>query len=509
MAGEWDLIVVGAGSAGAVIAARVTEDARKRVLLIEAGPDYLEPGALPDDLVDGRKNSLVAHDWGFRYQPNANSRPDVPLPRGKVTGGSSSVNTCIALRGQPEDYDEWARIAGPEWAWERCLPAFIRLETDEDIRNELHGANGPIPIRRHPLDELVPFQRAFLEACRALGYPECPDHNDPQTTGYASHPMNKTKEGRRVGTLLGYLAPARGRPNLTVRPRTLVRRVVISSGRATGLEVETDGARETVAGRRIVLCAGSIQSPAILVRSGIGPRETLERLGIAVVRDAPGVGARLDDHPGTLVVLIPKPGIADVDQPLIQTTLRYTAKGSDDVNDMQLEPISFVQRLDGDVPMMGIAPVVEKTRSRGRLLFESADPAAQPRIQSGLLGDEWDVERMLEGLELGLRVAATPPVAGLTERIYRPRPEVACDREALRAWARRACGSGYHPCATAPMGAPDDELAVVDQYGRIFDVEGLYVADASIMPSVPRANTNIPTIMIGERFGEWFRNEAI
>jgi choline dehydrogenase len=152
---------------------------------------------------------------------------------------------------------------------------------------------------------------------------------------------------------------------------------------------------------------------------------------------------------------------------------------------------------------------VEKTRGYGRLLFDSADPQAQPRIQSDFLRDGWDADRMLEGLELALRIAATPPIAALTERIYRPRPEVACDREELRAWARRACGSGYHPCATAPMGAPGDPLAVVDQYGRVFGVEGLYVADASIMPSVPRANTNLPTIMIGERFGEWLREEAI
>jgi len=504
---DWDLIVVGAGSAGAVIASRVTEDAHKRVLLIEAGPDYPDRASLPDDLTDGRKNSLRAHDWGFRYQPRAEGRADVPLPRGKVTGGSSAVNTSIALRGQPEDYDEWAAAGCPEWAWSRCLPAFIRLEADQDVRNELHGVDGPIPIRRYPPEELVPIQRAFLDACRTLGYPDCPDHNDPATTGAGPHPMNK-REGVRISTNLAYLAPARERSNLMIRPRTLVRRVVVSGGRVSGLEVETDGVVETIGGRRIVLSAGSIQTPAVLVRSGIGPRDVLERLSVTLVRDAPGVGARLLDHPGAVVTLTPQPDVASFEDPMIQTTLRYTAAGSDEFNDMQLEPLSFLQGYRGGL-LLGLAPVVEKPHGHGRLVFSSADPRAQPDIEPDFLHDAWDLERMVEALEIALRLAETPEIRELSQGMVWPRPEVAADRDELRSWARRACGSGYHPCGTAPMGASDDPTAVVDQYGRVFGVEGLYVADASIMPTIPRANINIPTIMIGERFGEWLREDAV
>ncbi len=504
---DYDLIVIGAGAGGAVVAARASEDPSIRVLLLEAGPDYPNLEALPEDLRNVNHSSFTAHDWKLRYTPSATSHPDQTFPRGRVTGGSSAVNTAIALRGMPSDYDGWASLGCPLWSWQQVLPYFIRLETDADFGDSpIHGDSGPLPIRRHPREELVPYQAAFLDACVELGYPLRADHNDPATTGAGPHPMNK-RGNLRISTAIAWLAPARARPNLTIRGDTTVRRVLVKDGAATGVEVRTaGGATAQVSARQIVLASGAIHTPAVLVRSGIGPRDVLDRLGIGVVRERAGVGRHLQDHPAIGPTLEPKEGVANFDQPVIQTTLYYTATSSSDVNDMQLEPLSFMH-IPGGKLLLGLAACVFKSYSFGRLEFESADIDARPRVVMDYLSDERDYAKIADGLRRAMDLVHTKAIAAVSDGVRRPDDAELADKAALEAWVRRNSATGAHPSCTARMGPADDEFAVCDDLGFVHGVRNLRIADASMMPRVPSANTNVPTIMIGERIGGWARQD--
>ncbi len=506
LSSDFDLIVVGAGAGGAVVAARASEDPRLRVLLVESGPDYANVEALPEDLRNVNHGSFFDHDWGLRYQPSATSRTPT-FARGRVVGGSSAVNTAIALRGWPADYDEWAGLGLPSWGWKRVLPYFIRLERDLDWgARPWHGTDGPLPIRRHPRNELVPYQAAFLDACAELGYPATDDHNAPDSTGYGPHPMNK-QGTLRISTAIAYLGPARGRPNLTILADTDVVRVACRDGAATGVEVQAaDGRRQTFGARQVVLACGAVHTPAVLVRSGIGPKETLERLGIVETRVLEGVGQNLMDHPAIGPTLVPKEGVADWDQPVIQTTLYYTSTGSSDSNDMQLEPLSFMH-IKSERLLMGLAACVFKSYSTGRLEIESADVGAKPRIQMDYFSDERDLAKIRDGLHRAMELVSTRAVANVIERVNRPRDDEMADPAVLDAWIKRNSGTGAHPACTARMGPDDDPMSVCDDRGFVRGVRGLRIADASLMPVVPRVNTNVPTIMIGERIGEWAREE--
>jgi choline dehydrogenase len=493
------VVIVGAGSSGAVLAHRLSARGVREVLLLEAGPDYL-PEALPVDLQNGHFNSMKVHDWHYRHKPSPKAKWSA-LPRGRVVGGSSAVNTCIALRGQPEDYDEWAALGLSEWSFQAVLPAFRRLERDLDFQDPYHGVDGPLPIRRYPPQELVPVQAAFLEACAERGYAACPDSNAPGTSGFGPHAMNKL-DGRRISAAEAYLtASVRARPSLQIRPDTHVRRVLFDNKRACAVEVEAPAGVERIEAGSVILCAGAINTPGILLRSGVGPDRELRRLQCEPVLDAPAVGRRLLDHPGTGVFVLARRGVKlDFDGPLIQTVLRYSSGVCNHRADMLLQPGSF-SMLRG-WPLFGLVTQVGKPRGHGELRYPNAHPHAKPLIHSRFFEDAQDRELARRALSRCHELLQTRALSKLGRPLL-PWPSLLRDDARLERAVRRLCDSGYHPCGTVPMGIAPGENAAVDAHGRMFGLEALYVVDASVMPTVPSSNIHLPTLMIAERMAEW------
>lgn len=510
---KFDYVVVGGGTAGCIVAARIAERGERSVLLLEAGVAH-RISEMPDEVLDARYVPMRGHapsfdpdhDWGLSVRAKGES--SISVPQGKIIGGGSAINGAISLRGATTDYREWVDLGNSEWSWDKVLPAFIALEDDEAADSSLHGSGGQVPIRRSQDEELAPLQAAFLESAQRAGAPYVWDLNTPDTEGVGPVPQTRVA-GRRYSTAETHLERARDRENLTVRGGVLVARVLVEDGRASGVELH-DGT-VIVAEEEVILTAGAILTPTILQRSGIGPGEFLVRMGIDLIADLP-VGDNLGDHFAVPLLAVPVEGAWSPNDFSLQTAWRFSTSVQPGSMDGQLTTFTYLnarttgegsrglagEGTTGVENVAGIGCVLNKPRSVGTVRITSREAEALPDVDPNYLEQQIDRDAIREIVRLGWRVMTTAPFSELLGDPIGLDSATVEDDDALDDAIANKTASGYHFTGTCQM-ASRDRGGVVDQEGLVYGVSGLRVADASVIPTSPAANSMLTTIMVAER----------
>lgn len=502
----FDTIIVGAGPAGSVLATRLTESTGHTVLLIDAGPDFgTDPAAWPAELRDSTGPVLGAYSWGYAHRRDEAGRR-LQLPRGRVFGGCSSINSCIWLHGSSSDYDYWAELGNPGWDFAHLAPYFAGAQADP-----LCPAKGTgdhlVDVWRTPKDRLSAIDKAILVTADGLGIARVSDLNATYSQAPAAGPTPKNlRDGVRLNSALTYLSRARSRENLTVMPDTLIDRLLLEDRRAVGV---TTAEGLELRGHEVILCAGAYGSPAILLRSGVGPAGHLRELGIPIIHDLPGVGEHLLDHPylapytsGRTSFVISRR--AAPDRPtFIQTMIKARSRQVQKEIDLHLYPRE--QMDEAGRWILGFGVSLQFARSRGHVRLTSADPHAELDIDHRYFSDPIDLEALTDGVELLDQLTTRRPLADLLDGTARPGPR-GTERAAIQAIIRAEVGTTFHPSSSCMMGPRSEPMSVVDHEGRIHGVEQVCVVDASIFPSGPRCNLHAPTVAVAERMADLILN---